>query len=371
MASATESECIARVLVLPTVITIVHTCTTFINVFCALIIHNLHSMYHPHTLSVWQLLCLGVASVAAFTTPCGKGSVPFPVTTSPVVGQVSLAYQCEQDTRVFAECMHFLDRNLPDFDEANKGSLGFVTLNPTDGVAVNEGIATLGTNMSLQTRTMYHWAAAVPKDIFLEYVLPYGNVNEARTNWRQLMFPVVQGILLGTGDDLDTYTTSDVVSAVNNALWYGPMGKDIVFKSSQTPLIYDPMSVLAFGYGSCTGVSIFFINALRSIGIPARIAGTPAWNGVTANGNHNWVEVWDVSTGWQFIEAAPAATGETLDNPCDKWFCTPSNMAGTKFFAARFLQMDPIRYPMAWDLSNTQIPGDNRTEYYQNACNAC
>lgn len=74
---------------------------------------------------------------------------------------------------------------------------------------------------------------------------------------------------------------------------FGQALLNIVFKSSQTPLIYDPMSVLSFGYGSCTGVSIFFIDALRSVGVPSRIAGTPAWNGDVSNGNHNWVEVWN------------------------------------------------------------------------------
>jgi hypothetical protein len=51
-----------------------------------------------------------------------------------------------------------------------------------------------------------------------------------------------------------------------------------VFKSQQTPLIFDPMSTIAYSFASCTGVSIFLIDALRSVGIAARIAGTPAWN---------------------------------------------------------------------------------------------
>jgi transglutaminase-like putative cysteine protease len=119
-------------------------------------------------------------------------------------------------------------------------------------------------------------------------------------------------------------TISDVALLINSKLWSGNpvIGKTIVFNSSQTPLIYDPMSTLAFGYASCTGVSIFYVDALRSIGIPARIAGTPAWNSDYTNGNHNWLEVWTGETeGWQFIEAAPAGGGETFINPCDKWFC--------------------------------------------------
>ena len=87
----------------------------------------------------------------------------------------------------------------------------------------------------------------------------------------------------------------------------------------QTPLIYDPMSVILFGYGSCTGISITYADALRTLGIPARLVGTPAWHGRQADGNHNWVEVWlGPQRGWCFIEGAPAGGGETFANPCDK-----------------------------------------------------
>ena len=56
-------------------------------------------------------------------------------------------------------------------------------------------------------------------------------------------------------------------------------------------------------------MSILFADALKSTGIPARVAGTPAWNGEIKksetkkysiyfqgdpnSGNHNWIEVFD------------------------------------------------------------------------------
>ena len=112
-----------------------------------------------------------------------------------------------------------------------------------------------------------------------------------------------------------------------------------------------------------TGISILYIDALRTLGIPARLVGTPAWNGNVTNGNHNWVEVWigsDDSAGWKFIEGLPAGgPTETFENPCDKWFCNNAHFSGfnsTKVFAARFSQ-SRINYPMAWDLENVDIPG--------------
>jgi hypothetical protein len=306
------------------------------------------------------LVLLG-GSVHGYTNPCGE-LIPF--------GLGDDKYSCENAYEAFVEGMTYLEANLPSFDVTNKCSLGFSgTGNVEDA---NPGVANVGANVSLQVKSSYKWAAEVPKDIFFEYVLPYANVNEGRSDWRELMLPVVQSVISASGQNPDEMTTEDVVYTVNDGLWNGAFGKNIVFKSSQTPKIYDPMSTLAFGYASCTGVSIFFIDALRSIGVAARIAGTPAWNGQASNGNHNWLEIWSPGVGWQFIEAAPAGGGETLTNPCDKWFCNPSNFAnGTQVFAARFTQASEVRYPMAWDLSNTQIPGVDRTAYYQKVCNLC
>ena len=173
--------------------------------------------------------------------------------------------------------------------------------------------------------------------IFNEYVAAYANVNEARTNVRPLLSSAISAII-EAADEAPTDVTS-VVSLINNNMWKAEtnnLSQTVVFKSSQTPLIYDPMSTLVYGYASCTGVSILFVDALRSVGVPARVAGTPAWNDVYENGNHNWIEVYEGGE-WHFIEAAPAGGGESLSNPCDKWFCSPAKMAnGTKFYAARW-----------------------------------
>ena len=46
-----------------------------------------------------------------------------------------------------------------------------------------------------------------------------------------------------------------LVHVINEHLWKRSyLGNDVVFKSSQTPLIYDPMSTIVFGYASCTGI---------------------------------------------------------------------------------------------------------------------
>ena len=169
---------------------------------------------------------------------------------------------------------------------------------------------------------------------------------------------------------------ADVAEAINgyggnSSVWQNVGG--VKFHSGQTPLIFDPVSTVAFGYASCTGVSTTYIAALRVAGVPARLVGTPAWLGDPAKGNHNWVEVFEPASGaWGFIEGKPAGGGETLADPCDKWFCSPAKAAGTQFFAAQWSRATNASiYPMAWDVANLDVPGVDRTAYYQQACGAC
>jgi len=357
------------------------------------------NMLFGRNLLVLSTLCGLCCGVFAFTSPCAEYTVPFP---SGKDGKDAVDnYECVPDTEAFEMSMNYLEKNLPSFDKTNKASLGFTR--PLPRMEGLDGVASLSTNLSLEMKKKYSWAADVPKDIFRENVLPFASVNEARNNWRPLLMEAAQSVLASVDEsELDTLSIEDVVMLINNKLWNtGLFPNDIVFKSEQTPLIYDPMSIIAFGYASCTGVSIFLLDALRSVGVPARLAGTPAWNNVPQNGNHNWIEVWvgpsngtsigDIGTGstvgssstqhnWRFIEAAPAGSGESLSNPCDKWFCNPNNFAnGTQVFATRYDQEseDKTRtqqqqhYPMAWDVSNTEIPGSDRTAYYQQTCMAC
>jgi len=315
-------------------------------------------------------LLLGIVCVLNFsdaifeiraTSRCSDNEVPFQSI-------------CKPANESYLEAYDFLLRNLPSWDKTNAASLGFhnTTGEMVDGL--EDGIATLGINISIATKQVNSWAFDVTEEVFHNYVVPYAHVNEARNNWRPFLTNVVNNIF-AANPGASLYTVADVVYLLNDNLWStGILGNKVVFKSSQTPLIYDPMSTIVFGYASCTGVSILLADALRAAGVAARIAGTPAWNLVEENGNHNWVEVWDpMAQEWSFIEAAPAGPGETLVDPCDKWFCTPERMKnGTEVFATSWMfDEEETVYPLAWDRGNREIPGVDRTAYYQNVCNKC
>ena len=230
--------------------------------------------------------------------------------------------------------------------------------------------------------TVSGWAARVPSAIFQQAVLPYASVNEARTDWRQLMWDTLSTSGAPWLSKLSNASTIETVAMTLNAELWTALGKltgkaSIEFRGEQTPLIYDPLSTILFGYASCTGISLTLVDALRTIGVPARLVGTPAWHGKAEDGNHNWVEVWlGAEQGWAFFEGAPAGAGETLTNPCDKWFCNPGHFAwvsgaGTEVFAANFDAPGGATYPMAWDPSNAGVAGVNRTSYYVSVCNQC
>jgi hypothetical protein len=301
---------------------------------------------------------------------------------------------CQYQTRSEAEqdCLQYLQDNLMAMDIPFQQTMGFPS--PDDGDdddddadGLSNGIVGPTVTLALDAKVLYPWTDDLPLDIFRNYVLNYANFNEARTNWRPLLVDILNFT------DTELYKThgqanvngngnvSSVVTWVNTVLWtkLGRPGNPIYFKSSQTPLIFDPMSTIAFGYASCTGTSILFSNALRAVGIAARVVGTPAWYGDPNQGNHNWVEVYDEHGNWKFLEPSPNLPHvDTMDDdPCSRWFCDPKRYPASKVYAARYTQTTcpeqatTTHVPLPWEWDCTDVPGVDRTEYYTNLCGLC
>ena len=62
---------------------------------------------------------------------------------------------------IFQDAYDYLHSNLPSWDVTNKASLGFHEDSDPDVDGLDLGIATLGINISLETRNKYFWAANV------------------------------------------------------------------------------------------------------------------------------------------------------------------------------------------------------------------
>ena len=160
--------------------------------------------------------------MASLALACPPGTVPWP------------GGPCQPTAAAADDATAFLKENMPNFDAPNAATY-------FDG-----GIVVPTVNLSLAARQTFPWAAAVPKDIFNDAVLPYASVNEARTNWRQLLWDKVASKMKEAG----VTSLEDAANTLNSKMW-GPgwlssySGKDkISFKSEQTPLIYDPMSTM-------------------------------------------------------------------------------------------------------------------------------
>merc|ERR1719234_2311291 len=161
-------------------------------------------------------------------SPCPPSQVPFP------------DHICLDFDDAYTSAYKFLEEHLPSWDKTNAATLGFHTGAPgVDGLDL--GVATLGINISLATKQARSWAFEVPEDIFYEYVVTFAHANEARSNWRPFLTDVVAKILKGG----EPKTVAEVVDVINSQLWSsGLLGNVVTFKSSQTPLIYDPMSTI-------------------------------------------------------------------------------------------------------------------------------
>ena len=320
----------------------------------------------------------------------------------------------------FLETMGFHDDDDDDDDNDDSSS--------TDGLT--NGMIGPVIDLALTTKMNFLYTDIVPQSIFYEYILNYANVNENRNNIRPYIYEyLIQPLFLPKTttpssssspppplqSPVPNYTMTEAIWKINANMWrmLAPSKHTdcIRFVSGQTPIIFDPMSVLTFGYGSCTGISILFVQALRAAGIPARLAGTPAWNQNPQHGNHNWVEVWiptvsppyasekitgiqldptiysslleasavndDDSGGvWLFIEGSPNMT--TVDsitdqwNPCDHFLCEPGRQINqTQYFAANLDHNTTSYFPLAWDIQNQAVPAVNRTLFYHTICAQC
>lgn len=102
----------------------------------------------------------------------------------------------------------------------------------------------------------FPWAAAVPKALFFEAVLPYANTNEARTNWRDLLWAELSP-LMATGGPTNS-SLAAAATYLNEQMWEASVlgkhnvnGAKITFHGEMTPRVYDPMSTLLFGACNC------------------------------------------------------------------------------------------------------------------------
>lgn len=194
------------------------------------------------------------------------------------------------------------------------------------------------------------WKEKISRDMFLNYILPYANINEGRDEWRadfrKRFLPLVA--------DAETPEAAAVI--LNRKIF--PLLK-VKYSTKRKRADQCPTESIKSGLASCTGLSILLIDACRAVGVPARFAGTPLWS--DRSGNHSWVEVWDDQ--WKHTGAA-----EPQDKLNKVWFSGRAAKAQADhplhaIYAVRY-QRTPLKFPLVWDRSIDYVFAVNVTDRY-------
>ncbi|MBK7998200.1 MAG: hypothetical protein IPK15_05575 [Verrucomicrobia bacterium] len=195
------------------------------------------------------------------------------------------------------------------------------------------------------------WRAKIPRDVYLNDILPYASVNERRDNWRRILREKCAPLVA------DCQTPGEAAQRLNQKLF---KLVNVKYSTQRKRADQSPLESMESGLATCTGLSILLVDACRSVGIPARVVGTPMWSNL--RGNHTWVEVWD--DGWHFTGAAePDPKGLNRG-----WFRHDASQAKKDeprhaIYASSFAQTG-LSFPLVWARGVDWVPAVNVTDNY-------
>ncbi|KAF4667472.1 hypothetical protein FOL46_002530 [Perkinsus olseni] len=146
---------------------------------------------------------------------------------------------------------------------------------------------------------------------------------------------------------------------------------------------YSLYEVIERKNSSCTGLSIFLVSALRAVGVPARIVGTPHWNlgpdkcphgdADDACGNHDWVEAFIPDLpyrGWVMVDQANAKSplNASWFSPIPAIYQIDEMLQRDEnYFVGIGNKPTPFgHFPLVWDWGNTAVRAWDVSESYQN-----
>jgi len=195
------------------------------------------------------------------------------------------------------------------------------------------------------------WGKEVPKDIFLNDVLPYASLNEkrdgGRRRLRELAAPLVK----------DCKTPGEAAQKLNRELF--PL-VNVKYSTKRKKPDQSALESMESGMATCSGLSILLVDACRAVGVPARVAGTPMWTNL--RGNHTWLEIWDKD--WHFTGAC-----EPDEKGLDRgWFTGDAakaiaNVPQHAIYASSFKKTG-LSFPLIWDKTLDWVSAVNVTDHY-------
>ena len=296
------------------------------------------------------LLVLALQNAPANSCPVPpKAPDAAAASTVPAESQPDLARSLERAGDNAAE----LKRALETIEPAFRADMEWLvsTMPEIDLKSLKADFLVKNVRLAEQARTKAPWGKDLPESMFRQYVLPYANVNERRDDWRQ--------------DFMDRFCAeawkrTDPIEAVR---WINDHLPDMVnvhyHASKRRKPDQSPYESMELNYASCTGLSILLIDACRACGIPARMAGCPAWKVV--QGNHNWVEVW--WDRWYNVgDTGSDPRGHDWVQDRCKTETDPDDWVHAVYAAV--WRPTNVKYPLVWAFEIEYVPALNITRFY-------
>lgn len=201
-----------------------------------------------------------------------------------------------------------------------------------------------------KARAEFPWAKDVPDSVFLNDVVAYANLNENRESWRKDFYERFKKYVA------PCKTMREAIDSVNKNVRNELL---VDYNTKREKPDQAPYESMRQHMASCSGLSILLTDAFRAVGIPSRVAGTPAWH--DDRGNHNWNEVW-IDGQWRFTEYYPS---DDLDQ---SWFLTDAGKAIKEdvrkaIYAASFKPTGSY-FPLVWDEDIRYVHAENVTDRY-------
>jgi hypothetical protein len=279
-------------------------------------------------LYLFCLLSLPVADARAEDAPFSK------VLERAGTNNLEIAKALENCPDDQQEGMAFLVRNMPERDLQTL-SAGFLLEN---------------TRLAYEARDRFPWGKTIPEEVFLNDVLPYAILNERRDAWRKDFYDRFSVIVN------DCKTIEEAVLQINKHI-KAELG--VKYSTKRKKADQSPYESMESSLASCTGLSILLTDALRSVAIPSRIAGTPSWT--DKRGNHNWNEVW-VNGQWAFTEYENQHLNKA-------WFLKDAAAANAtkwehKVYASSFKPAEHW-FPLVWDLKIRYVHAVDVSAFYK------
>ncbi len=137
--------------------------------------------------------------------------------------------------------------------------------------------------------TRLPWGKDISEGLILNYVIPPRVSQEPIENFTVIYKDTLYDLVK------DCKTINEAILRINEWCF-----SRIEYRPTD-PWDQSALATLKRGFGRCEEMTILFMKALRTVGIPVRYVYTPWWS--FTESNHAWVEVW-TEDGWKFLGSA-------------------------------------------------------------------